>query len=123
MKGPGGHQMAHHPGRRASWPLEVRELFDTVVRTADARDTSAFTAALDRLVTLADQAGDSAATRAAKHACVTLALRYDPEGLAASIASSIGSGGSLRPLIAARGAGARQRHRGGRGRGNGSGSA
>ncbi len=115
--------MAHHPGRRASWPVDVRDLYETVVRTADAKDTSAFAAALDRLIALADQSGDSAAIKAARHACVKLALRYDPEGLAASVASSIGSGESLRALIDARGTGFRERARASRGRRNRSGSA
>src|SRR5512140_2672724 len=107
--------MTHHPGRRASWPVEVRELYDTVVRTATAKDTDAFTAALDRLVMLADQSDDPVVLKAARHACVKLALTYDPEGLAECIATGFEFRRALRPLIDAGTASSRRRARSGRG--------
>ncbi len=113
--------MTHRAGRRASWPVEVRELYDTVIRTAEAKETGAFAAALDRLVMLADHGDDAAVRKAAKLACVKLALRYDPEGFAACIANVAEFPDSLRPLIGARAPGSRPRSRRGRGRGHGPG--
>lgn len=103
--------MTQHPGRPSSWPQEIRDLYHAVIRGAAADDADAFNAALDRLLVLAEESDDAAMLRAARHACVKLALLYDPEGLAACIASGAGFRGSLRPLIDAGSAGLRRGHR------------
>jgi len=103
--------MTRHPGRRASWPVEIRKLHDAVVHAAAASDMRGFDAALDRLVMLADGSDDALVLKAARHACIKLALLYDPEGLAACIADTAGFRGWLRPVIGAGLAGSRRRRR------------
>lgn len=108
--------MTRRAGRRASWPVEIRKLHDAVVRAAAAGDMQAFDAALDRLVALADRSDDAFVSRAARFACVKLALLYDPEGLAASVAAVAGLPGSLRPLIGSGAKGSHRRRHVGRGK-------
>lgn len=75
--------MSRRAERHATWPIGVRELYQSVLRTAAAHDTPAFDAAVDRLFALANADADASIRSAARQACVTLALRYDAEGLAA----------------------------------------
>ncbi len=74
--------MPRRADRPTTWPIGVRELYESVLRTAAAGDTPAFDAAVERLFTLADEDADALVRSAARRACIRLALRYDAEGLA-----------------------------------------
>ncbi len=72
----------------ASWPIEIRQLFDAALQ-AWASGDAAVEERVEHLMGLADQRTDPVVARAARDAVMWLFLRWDPERFGATLQAAV----------------------------------
>jgi hypothetical protein len=76
--------MSNRPSDYASWPAEIRALYDVAIRSADT-DAAAAVEALEHLFDLAKQRDDLVVASAARWASLELWMKFAPEQMAAHL--------------------------------------